>query len=115
PSLGVPPDELDAPGERFGAGACHAGLYEGVEDHALGLTEPGHDRKRQRGEGLPGATALSAPGDFLLGRVLELTRDADALLASSFTELLDAPGLRRRSFGRGRVVWELRRSQPADD
>src|SRR4051812_20242238 len=72
------------------AGSSDAGVDEGVEDDALGLTQPGHDRHRQRCEQLAGATDRGAPGDGATEAALRLARDADPLGPGLLTEPRDA-------------------------
>src|SRR5205085_217198 len=89
PAVGLLTDELDAPGQRLGPGLGDAGLDEGVEDLALGLAQPGHDRGCQVGEERLRLADPDAPRDLAAAEVLELAGDLDAALAGVLTEGLD--------------------------
>ena len=93
PLLGVLADQPDRPGQRVGAGPGHPGVHQGVEDLALGLTQPGHHRHGQVGEQGLGVTVPDAPRDLAAVACLGLAGDLDAPLAGVGAEPAD-PALR---------------------
>jgi len=91
PQLGEPgvlvlTDEAYAPGQGVAAAASDARIDKRVEDLALGLAEPGHNRDRERGEHHPAAIALHAPGNLAAELVLSLKRDLDSVLTGLLAE-----------------------------
>src|SRR5260221_5925037 len=105
-------DEPDAPRDRLTAAAGDARVHERVEDHALLLAEPGHDRDRHVREEERLVAVLHAPRDRPLEPSFGLVRDRHALLAGVLAVLLDA------ARGRGLlgivVALDLRLLQRAD-
>src|SRR5690606_32167004 len=76
PRRSVLADELDAPRQRLGSRSGHPRIDEGVEDEPVGLPQPGHDGRGQRGEHVAPAADPDAPGHLASGAVLEFACDA---------------------------------------
>src|SRR5438876_3824737 len=106
-------DEPDAPRDRLAAAARDARVDEGVEDHALLLAEPGHDRDRQVREEERLVAVLHAPRDRPLEPAVRLVRDGHPLLAGVLAVLLDAA--RGRGLLGVLVALDLRLLEGADD
>src|SRR6185437_10517929 len=113
PGVGVLADQPHAPGQRLRPGPGNARVDERVEHLPLRLPQPGHHRRRQRGEQLPGAAGDGAPGDLAAVPVLGLLRDRDPLVPGVLPEPADPAGLRRAHRDRVAAL-DRRRLQRAD-
>jgi hypothetical protein len=108
-------DEPNAPSEGIRTRPCNSGVDERVEHASLVLTQPGHHRDREVGEGHPCVADARTPRDLAAVPGLGLVGDLHPLLAGLLPEAADAA---ERCCGPGRVVGvcgDLRCWQLTDD